>query len=737
MDASMLVMVRQQWLEARSAVKRLDVQSKVAGAGLCLLLSFSQQGLAVELTQATQDEDGKDAKLGKITVTDGQADQNLSEVGFNVDTINTEEFLNSSKDINQLINSSPGVIIRENGGLGSKFKLSLNGLSENQVRYFIDDIPMESFGSALTLDNFPVNLIKSIEIYKGVVPVSLGADALGGAINITTPALDEDFIDVAYSIGSFNTQRASLFSHNSDDQGRFLRISSFYNSSDNDYYMDDVLSTDENGNVTGTERVKRFHDEYWSGMFSIKSGIANTDLADELSFNVTYAENRNNEQHPDTSINNVYGGLHTRNNTLLASVTYKETYGNLKLKSYLLAGEITETLYDTESRDYEWDGSYTDIGGSQGELENLSIFERKDEVIRSNISLDYAVNDTDLLSANLSINDLSRSGHDEIDEFNDLFSDTNEMTKVVLGGAYQSNSTNEKLSINTFAKLYWFDAKINTNPFDDNVDEVLKFKSSESETGYGATANYVLSSNAQVKASYEKAFRLPEADEILGSSTYITPNPELVPEESHNINLGVSLANTLNDIYFNSEINAFYREADDFIKYNNDGGIKGQYENLGSVRIQGLETSLSLLTSDFYSLSVNATYQDMTDQTRITSDGTVNDLYGDRLTNEPYLFANLRGGAKFNTPSYNEINVYWTTNYVHSYFLLPESLGDPSSKANIPSQLTHDVDIDYSFATGKYNVALTINNLFDEAVFDNFNIQKPGRAFYLKFRYFN
>ena len=402
-----------------------------------------------------------------------------------------------------------------------------------------------------------------------------------------------------------------------------------------------------------------------------------------------------------------------------------------------MAGEITETLYDTESRDYEWDGSYSDIGGNQGELDNLSIFERKDEVIRSNISLDYAVNDTDLLSANLSINDLSRSGHDEIDEFNDLFSDTNEMTKVVLGGAYQSNSTNEKLSINTFAKLYWFDAKINTNPFDDNVDEVLKFKSSEFETGYGATANYVLSSNAQVKASYEKAFRLPEADEILGSSTYITPNPELVPEESQNINLGVSLANTLNDIYFNSEINAFYREADDFIKYNNDGGIKGQYENLGSVRIQGLETSLSLLTSDFYSLSVNATYQDMTDQTRITSDGTVNDLYGDRLTNEPYLFANLRGGAKFNTPSYNEINVYWTTNYVHSYFLLPESLGDPSSKANIPSQLTHDVDIDYSFATGKYNVALTINNLFDEAVFDNFNIQKPGRAFYLKFRYFN
>ena len=730
MERSMLVMVRQHWMDVQGS-------AKAVGMGLCLLISFSQIGLAEELIEATKDEEEQSVELGKVTVTGGQAELNLSEVGFNVDTIDTEQFLNSSKDINQLIDSSPGVIIRENGGLGSKFKLSLNGLSENQVRYFIDDIPMESFGSALTLDNFPVNLIKRIDIYKGVVPVSLGADALGGAINITTPALDEDFIDVAYSIGSFNTQRASLFAHNSDDQGRFLRISSFYNSSDNDYYMDEVLATDDIGNVIGTERVKRFHDEYWSGMFSVKSGVANTDLADELSLNVTYAENRNNEQHPDTSINNVYGGFHSRNNTLLASITYKETFGNLKLKSYLLAGEITETLYDTESREYEWDGSYTDKSGNQGEFVNLSIFERKDEVVRGNVSVDLAVNNIDKVSINLSVNDLSRSGHDEIDEFNDEFSDTNEMTKSVLGVSYQLNSNDEKLTISTFSKQYWFDAQVNTNPVDDTVDKIIKHKSSESETGYGATANYVLSSTTQLKVSYEKAYRLPEADEILGTGKYIKANAELVAEQSDNLNLGLSLANTFDDIYFNSEFNVFYREADDFIKYNSDGGPTGKYENLTKVRIQGIETSLSIITSSLYSLSVNATYQDMTDQTRVDSDGDENDLYGDRLTNEPYLFANLRAGVKFNTASYNEINAHWQTNYVHSYFLMPESLGNPDDKFNIPTQLTHDIDVDYSFAAGKYNVALTVNNLFDEAVFDNFNIQKPGRAFYLKFRYFN
>ena len=730
----MLVMVRQQWLEARSMVKRLDVQSKVAGTGLCLLLSIPQLGIADEITSVEQEQA---VELGKITVKDGQIEQNLSEVGFNVDKINTEEFLNSSKDINQLINSSPGVIIRENGGLGSKFKLSLNGLSENQVRYFIDGIPMESFGSALTLDNFPVNLIKSIEIYKGVVPVSLGADALGGAINITTPALDEDFIDVAYSTGSFNTQRASLFSHSSDDQGRFLRISSFYNSSDNDYYMDEVLATDELNNVIGTERAKRFHDEYWSGMFSIKSGVANSDLADELSLNITYAENRNNEQHPDTSINKVFGALHTRNNTLLASVTYRETFGGLNLKSYLLAGEITETTYDTESRDYKWDGSFTDNSNNQGEFLNLSIFERKDEVIRSNVSINYSIDDLHLVSANLSVNDLSRSGHDEIDITNDSFTDTNEITKAVLGLSYLIKSENEKMSVTTFAKQYWFDAQVNEDLKDDFQNGIIEHQSNDSETGYGATANFVLNSSAQIKASYEKAYRLPEADELLGSGKYILTNPDLTSEKSNNLNLGLLSSTSISDIYINSEINAFYRKADNFIKFNSDGGPTGRYENLTKVKIQGLETSFSLLTSSLYSLSVNATYQDMTDQARTTSDGGVNGQYGDRLTNEPYLFANFRAGVKINTPSYNEININWQTDYVHSYFLLSESSGNPDDKKIIPRQLTHDFDIDYSFAAGKYNLALTINNIFDEAVFDNFNIQKPGRAFYVKFRYFN
>ena len=71
-----------------------------------------------------------------------------------------------------------------------------------------------SLGSATNIATVIIqypHLVEQIEVYKGVVPISLGADALGGAINVITPALDQDLLDISYTYGSFNTQTASVF----------------------------------------------------------------------------------------------------------------------------------------------------------------------------------------------------------------------------------------------------------------------------------------------------------------------------------------------------------------------------------------------------------------------------------------------------------------------------------------------------------------------------------------------
>merc|ERR1711991_343086 len=95
---------------------------------------------------------------------------------------------------------------------------------------------MDYFGSSLSLNNFSANLIERIEVYKGVVPIRLSSDALGGAINIVTGNIQESYLDASYSIGSFNTHMVSLNGQFYDDTtGIFARVRSFYNYSDNNY----------------------------------------------------------------------------------------------------------------------------------------------------------------------------------------------------------------------------------------------------------------------------------------------------------------------------------------------------------------------------------------------------------------------------------------------------------------------------------------------------------------------
>ncbi|TYA95672.1 TonB-dependent receptor, partial [Seonamhaeicola marinus] len=104
--------------------------------------------------------------------------------GFSVNLIETKEASLRNIQTNELLNTTVGVKLRQNGGLGSQVQYSLNGLSGNSVRIFIDGIPISMYGSSFNLNSIPPSMIENIEIYKGVVPGHLADDALGGVINI-------------------------------------------------------------------------------------------------------------------------------------------------------------------------------------------------------------------------------------------------------------------------------------------------------------------------------------------------------------------------------------------------------------------------------------------------------------------------------------------------------------------------------------------------------------------------
>ena len=146
--------------------------------------------------------------LDNVTVTGKSKTQRLREGALSVNAIDVRSFVSSISSLSGLVDRTAGVKLREEGGVGSDFDLSINGMSGNSVRYFLDGVPLDTKGSGVTLTNLPVNLIDHIEIYKGVVPTWLSSDALGGAVNIVTNRKKVNYLDASYGFGSYHTHRA-------------------------------------------------------------------------------------------------------------------------------------------------------------------------------------------------------------------------------------------------------------------------------------------------------------------------------------------------------------------------------------------------------------------------------------------------------------------------------------------------------------------------------------------------
>lgn len=79
----------------------------------------------------------------------------LRESSYSATAVEVSDKLSTTADITSLINKASGVKVRREGGLGSDFDLSVNGMSGNAVRYFIDGIPLESLGAGMSLSSLP------------------------------------------------------------------------------------------------------------------------------------------------------------------------------------------------------------------------------------------------------------------------------------------------------------------------------------------------------------------------------------------------------------------------------------------------------------------------------------------------------------------------------------------------------------------------------------------------------
>ena len=711
------------------------------GRFAALLLSL----LLVTLTAVAQQPAKKPSRmrdsvlLDQVTVVGKSKTQQLREGAYSVNAIDVRSMVNSLSSLNSIVDRTAGVKIREEGGVGSDFDISINGLSGNAVRYFLDGVPLDTKGSNVTLANLPVNLIDHIEIYKGVVPIWLSSDALGGAVNIVTNRKKRNYLDVSYGIGSYHTHKGDLNAQYILKNGLIIRPTFGLSYSKNDYMMKNVEVWDEASRQYLLRDRRRFHDDYFSLLGQIELGITDKWWAD--AFFVTVSYNKTNKEVQTGQIQTkVVGQAEREGDAWSVSAQYQKhrfLTDNLSANLSLSHTWDQSLTTDTAFRKYDWNGDYIISSRNEitGRARSMRHYKRPLTIMHADLG--YRLSDTHHLNLSYALNSTGNERWDDVDK---TFTSANDvLAKYIMGLAYNQSLLDGRLNNTLFVKDYLNHLNIRQTDIQTVTGSANEQGSStKNSLGYGLGTRFIAAEPFAVKASFEHSVRLPLARELLGNGTTIYANVALQPEKSDNVNLGFFGTWRPNDDHTVSyEVNGFLRFVDNYIQpqVSEKEGMM-QYVNEPAVHIKGVEGEVRYNWQQRLQLLANISWQDARDQQRYKKDGKPSVTYNNHVPNRPWLFASAEAHYHlrnlFQRKDHLTIGVDYQ--WVHWFFLSWEGYGSLDTKARIPEKNVVDAQLTYSWHNGRYNVSLDCENLFDTTVYDNYKLQKPGRSLFAKFR---
>ncbi|AUX23899.1 TonB family protein [Sorangium cellulosum] len=685
-------------------------------------------------------EPGQTSTAAPIAVTvRGAEAERLRQSAQAITVIETEEAQRRTADMGEVLARTQGVGVRRSAGLGSWSRLSLNGLTDDQIRFFLDGVPLDLAGYPFGVANVPVNLVERVEIHRGVVPVRFGADALGGAVNLVT---DRDVRGThgaaSYEIGSYDTHRLTLSArHLHEPSGFFTRLSGFLDAAKNDYPVD-VVVPNENTGREQPARAYRFHDAYRAAGGSAELGFVNRPWARRLLLRAFVTDYDKEHQHKFGVMKVPYGEVTNGETAPGATLQYEQGLGRgVALEALLGYTYRRATFLDVSDCIYDWFGRCVRKRPRPGEDESPP----RDRVFREHsglgrLSLLYRPHPEHALRLSVSPTFITRTAEErrpDNPKARDRLRGEHSLFTWVYGVEHQLNLLDDRLENRFFVKDY-----VQMLRMKGRLPGLhARFDQRERDThrlGVGDGLRYRLSEWLYAKASYEWATRLPRPVEVFGDGAMIVANLALEPETSHNGNLGFTIdARDTASGAWRLDANGFVRAVERLIVLNNRTDSI-QYIHVTGARSLGVEAAAGWTSpGEHVALDGNITYDDF----RKTSDeGNFARSEGERMPNRPWLFAN--GSARVQLQGVvaprDTLSLTWDTRYVHGFYLGFANWGRVEDKAKVPSQLLHSLALTYVARDEPRTVSFTIeaHNLTDERASDFYGIQRPGRTLFSK-----
>ncbi len=688
--------------------------------------------------------------LDEVVVEADTKEEKVEAQAITIENISIDQVESKINVITDEIEKVSGVRVRRSGSLGDNAQVTLNGLSGNAVRFFVDGIPFEFLYPGQNIANVPIADIEDVEIYKGVLPSELSADALGGGINLVTKRKDSDKLKVSYSFGSFNTHRGSVYANIADKKSNFINFVAGIDYSDNDYTfvapaaIANPFVNDQTGSSLiqiGNFRVRRFHDRYRQQYSGITIGTYSKKWADEVSIRINY-QNSFKEVNNSFDINDIAVGEaeDSRENVALIAKYKKALFNNhWKISATASYSEEMQTFKDTSRNIYNWLGQVIgrrSVRGGEFSPGDFALSDNDTKNISSRISSELNITKHHYLIHSLIYNNQKRERIIVNNVRGQIDLPDQEIDKLIGAMEFRGDMFNKTLDYFAGGKFYHYKASLagdNNNALF-NVDGDFG--------GWFAGLKYKPFRNLTLRGSYERAFLIPTIFQLAGNFPNLDPNPELEPEESDNINVGLVFKKRFrNNFKFKSRISGYYRFRRDELFIRVESSTQ-RYVNIFDTKTRGIEGDFEFHLFDKFKLKADVTLQekilDALNEKVVDDNDTFN--VGLPIPNTPNFFYNVEltytpkpiFNKKVKTSFYSLLNYTDTFNFLF--------LGGSDTEENNPSRFIFEQyrwDAGFSVKLLKQNItaAFNVRNITNEALFDNFGIPRASRSFDVKLIY--
>lgn len=718
----------------------------------------------------------KDYNIDEIVVVGKSNSTELVESPVSVEVLELEPILNKSGNMIDVVTRIPGIHARTDGSVGDPVNFVIHGLQRKQIVLFKDDIPMSFYGHSFEPGHVSSNMFERVEVYKGVLPLRLGADALGGGVNFITRKPDVSEVNLSAEYGSFNTQRLTFngFHPFTKSKDFYVGANASYVDSDNDYPIRiprDISALDGTypDNLDKITRLKNNEATIYSGEYYI--GVRDKKWADDfriIGINSLYKRELNHIP---------YQGLYTAANALFAhgkdetqtiASTYKGSFFNDRLSLNLMGGygKTKARFIDSVQTTIDEAGNLLDIS-----LNNPN--QRRGELFGANLDLEYTLRalrvnggfefiDNHTIEINHMYTDLERVGTDPIGgliyslrpedfgELVDAFKFPASHKKSVSAIGLNSNFFNDKLETIAAYKHYKrYGEGYATYAY---LGQPKILGKGEENDGWLLGASYRLNDRFLFKSSYENTVRMPDNEELFGNSIWVKSNFNVSSESSKNFNFQFQYSSKKEDIgAFLLNGSVFNRKTTDYIYISMEDIDFAKYKNFDDIglRVKGFDVAMNYKPFKRLTIGGNGTLM----YRRLgKNDLTVDELMWDISPIQGNANASYQWENGFQKNSTTEL--YWYYNYMHRYRATnnfdvgDESLGlfDKPNPENqnqygnyagwVPydgrlGQQYHTAGVSVNLAKPKLSITAECKNLTDEEIYTHIS-PGPPRSFSLK-----